>query len=196
MSEIAPEKDGQPPRRRLLVVLPLIAFAALVAVFFVQLESGGDKSAIPSALIGTTAPATSLPPLEATGLPGLETSAMAGKVTLVNVWASWCVPCRQEHPLLMELAKDKRFDVAGLNYKDKPDNAARFLGSLGNPYTAIGRDENGRAAINWGVYGVPETFVVDAKGTIAFKHVGPLTPQAVAETLMPAIEKALGEAGS
>ncbi len=191
------DKSARPgSRRRLLAILPLVAFAALAVVFLVQLERGGDKSAIPSALIGTQAPETSLPPLEATGLPGFETSALKGKVTLVNVWASWCVPCRQEHPLLMELAKDDRFMLAGFNYKDEPDNAARFLGSLGNPFAVIGRDENGRAAINWGVYGVPETFVVDASGIITYKHVGPLTPDSIRDQIMPAVDKALAAAGS
>ena len=195
MSESAPDAQAA-PKRRLLMLLPLVTFAALAAIFFVQLERGGDESVIPSALIGKPAPETSLPPLEATGLPGFDTAALSGKVALVNVWASWCVPCRQEHPLLMELSRDDRFVLAGFNYKDKPDNAARFLGSLGNPFAMIGRDESGRAAINWGVYGVPETFVVDTRGTIAFKHVGPLTPDSIASQIMPAIQKALAEAGS
>ena len=195
------------------MLLPLIAFAALAVIFFIQLERGGDESVIPSALIGKQVPPTVLPPLEATGLPGFDTAAISGKVALVNVWASWCVPCRQEHPLLMELARDDRFVLAGFNYKDKPDNAARFLGSLGNPFAMIGRDESGRAAIDWGVYGVPETFIVgrdgelgyasevkqlviDTKGTIALKHVGPLTPDSIRSEILPAVEKALAEARS
>ena len=112
-------------------------------------------------------------------------------MTLVNVWASWCAPCRQEHPLLYELSQDKRFSIAGLNYKDRPENARRFLGELGNPYKAIGVDDAGRAAINWGVYGVPETFLVGKDGKIAYKHVGPLSPESIAGEVMPQIEKAL-----
>ncbi len=183
--------DSAPKPRRIFVLLPLLLFLGLAAVFFAQLISGRDISAVPSALIGRPAPQTSLPPLEGTGLPGLESSDFAGKVTLVNVWASWCAPCRQEHPLLYELSQDKRFSIAGLNYKDRPENARRFLGELGNPYKAIGVDDAGRAAINWGVYGVPETFLVGKDGKIAYKHVGPLSPESIAGEVMPQIEKAL-----
>ena len=179
------------PRRRWLPLLPLAVFLALAGVFLAQLLSGRDTSVVPSALIGSPAPQTALPPLENSGLPGLDSSAFAGKVTLVNVWASWCAPCRQEHPLLMELAKDGRIAVAGLNYKDQPQNARRFLGNLGNPYAAIGVDASGRTAIDWGVYGVPETFLVGRDGRILYKHVGPFTPQSMQGDLMPAIEKAL-----
>jgi cytochrome c biogenesis protein CcmG/thiol:disulfide interchange protein DsbE len=113
-------------------------------------------------------------------VPGLSTEALKGRVTLVNVWASWCAPCREEHPVLVELAKDTSVALVGINYKDQPDNARRFLGALGNPFAAVGVDANGRAAIDWGVYGVPETFVIAPDGTIAYKHVGPLTAQSVA----------------
>lgn len=183
------ETQGRP--RRWLVFLPLALFLALAAVFLFQLLSGRDAAVVPSALIGQSAPATSLPPLEGTELPGFETSALAGKVTLVNVWASWCAPCRIEHPLLMELGRDGRFDIAGFNYKDDPGNARRFLGELGNPYDAIGTDRAGRHAIDWGVYGVPETFLVGRDGTIVYKHVGPLSPDAIRRGLMPQIERAL-----
>ncbi|EXU83869.1 thiol:disulfide interchange protein [Brucella melitensis 548] len=114
-----------------------------------------------------------------------------GKLTLVNVWGSWCVPCRQEHPLLMEIAKDERIRVVGINYKDQPENARRFLGDLGNPFAAVGADRAGRSAIEWGVYGVPETFLVDQTGKIVYKHVGPFTPESVKNDLLPAVEKAL-----
>jgi cytochrome c biogenesis protein CcmG/thiol:disulfide interchange protein DsbE len=187
---MAAESAAQRPRR-ILVLLPVLLFLALAALFLMQLMSGRDTAEIPSALIGQAAPETSLPPLEGIALPGLESRNFAGKVTLVNVWASWCAPCREEHPLLLALSQDQRFEVAGLNYKDPPENARRFIGSFGNPYEAIGVDSAGRAAIDWGVYGVPETFLVGKDGKILFKHVGPLTEQAVAQTLLPEIEKAL-----
>lgn len=187
-----PAEQARP--RRWLVLLPLAVFLALAGVFLAQLLSGRDTSVVPSALIGAPAPQTALPPLEGVDLPGLDSDAFAGKVTLVNVWASWCAPCRQEHPLLMELAKDTRFVVAGLNYKDQPENARRFLGNLGNPYAAIGVDASGRTAIDWGVYGVPETFLVGREGAILYKHVGPFTPESIRAGLMPAVEKALAAA--
>jgi cytochrome c biogenesis protein CcmG/thiol:disulfide interchange protein DsbE len=177
--------------RRLFVLLPLATFLALAAVFMMQLFSGRDISVVPSALIGSPAPRTKLPPLEGVDLPGLDSAAFAGRVTLVNVFASWCGPCREEHPVLMALAQDRRFDIAALNYKDRPENARRFLGELGNPFGAIGSDETGRTAIDWGVYGVPETFLVGRDGRILYKHVGPLTPEAVSGQLLPQIEKAL-----
>ncbi|WP_367717060.1 DsbE family thiol:disulfide interchange protein [Nitratireductor sp. GISD-1A_MAKvit] len=185
---------ARPARARfMLFLLPLVLFLVLSGIFLVQLLSGKDTSLVPSVLIGRAAPQTDLPPLEGMNLPGLSSDAFDGRVTLVNVWGSWCLPCRQEHPLLMQLATDERFAIAGLNYKDKPENARRFLGDLGNPYDAIGVDRNGRAAIDWGVYGVPETFLVGPDGTIRYKHVGPFTPESVRNDLMPEIEKALAE---
>jgi len=178
-------------RRRWLVLVPLAFFLVLAALFLLQLLSGRDGATVPSALLGQVAPQTELPPLEGLGLPGLSSADLTGKVTLVNVWASWCAPCREEHPILMELTGDERITIAGLNYKDTPDNARRFLGQLGNPYDSVGVDAKGRAAIDWGVYGVPETFLVGRDGRIAYKHVGPFTEQSVREDLMPAIEKAL-----
>ncbi len=184
----------RPSRRRAwLAVVPLLAFLALAGLFLAQLLSNKDNSVVPSALIGAVAPATDLPALEGIGLPGLSSAAFPGKVTLVNVWASWCAPCRQEHPLLMELSKDERITVAGLNYKDTPENARRFLGGLGNPFAAIGVDRTGSTAIDWGVYGVPETFLVGRDGRIAYKHVGPFTPESMRDDLMPAIERALAD---
>ncbi|OYR27363.1 disulfide interchange protein CycY [Brucella pseudogrignonensis] len=179
-----------------MALLPLLIFVALAAVFAVQLLSGKDSSTIPSALIGKDAPQTSLPAVEGltrdgAPVPGLNSEDFKGKLTLVNVWGSWCVPCRQEHPLLMEIAKDERIRVVGLNYKDQPENARRFLGDLGNPFAAVGADRAGRSAIEWGVYGVPETFLVDKDGKIVYKHVGPFTPESVKNDLMPAVAKAL-----
>ena len=180
-----------PPRRRLFVLLPLLIFVGLAGLFLSQLLSGRDVSEVPSALIGQPAPQTNLPTLKGSNLPGLDSKLFAGKVTLVNVFASWCAPCREEHPVLLALAQDKRFVMAALNYKDQPENARRFLGDLGNPFQAIGVDEAGRTAIDWGVYGVPETFVIGKDGKIAYKHVGPLTPETAQTLLLPQIDKAL-----
>jgi cytochrome c biogenesis protein CcmG/thiol:disulfide interchange protein DsbE len=183
-------------QRRMIVLVPLIAFLGLAALFVIRLGSG-DPSRIPSALIGHPAPATDLPPLaglERSGapVPGLDTTAFKGAVTVLNVWASWCVPCRDEAPLLLTLAADRRVRIAGINYKDQPENARRFLSRYGNPYAANGIDANGRAAIEWGVYGVPETFVIDRDGRIAFKLIGPITADNLDTALKPAIEQALG----
>lgn len=185
------KQDAGPETRRWLVFLPLAAFLALTAVFTMQLLSGRDTSIVPSALINKPAPETNLPPLAGFDLPGIKSENFKGRVTVLNVWASWCGPCRVEHPLVLELGKDDRFTLVGLNYKDKPENAAEFLNELGNSYDEIGVDANGRNGIDWGVYGVPETFVVGKDGTIRFKHVGPLTPESLANGLMPEIEKAL-----
>jgi cytochrome c biogenesis protein CcmG/thiol:disulfide interchange protein DsbE len=181
--------------RRLAVLVPLAVFLGLAAVFLLRLGSG-DPSRIPSALIGHPAPATNLPPvpgLERDGrpVPGITAADFKGAVTVLNVWASWCVPCHDEAPLLVELAKDKRIRLVGLNYKDEADNARRFLGRYGNPFAASGADNNGRAAIEWGVYGVPETFVIGRDGRISYKLVGPVTPDNLVSTLKPQIEKAL-----
>lgn len=187
--------EAPAPRRRLFVLLPLLVFLGLAGLFLSQLLSDRDVAEIPSALIGLPAPQTSLPPLEGVNLPGLDSKSFAGRVTLVNVFASWCAPCREEHPVLLGLSQDKRFTLTALNYKDQPENARRFLGDLGNPYQAIGVDPAGRAAIDWGVYGVPETFVIGKDGKIAYKHVGPLTPDSVRTLLLPQIEKALATRG-
>lgn len=186
MTDAAPPK---PRSRSWLAFLPLIVFGGLVAIFVIGLQ--GDPQRLPSALVGRPAPQFALAPLEGIDRPGLATADLMGNVTVVNVFASWCIPCHEEHPFLMELAKDTRIRIAGINQKDQPDNARRFLGRSGNPYTRVGVDPTGRAAIDWGVYGVPETFIVGRDGTIRFKHVGPIT-QAVLDTLFrPEIEKAL-----
>ncbi len=182
-------------RRNVLVFLPLIVFAALAALFFYRLGAG-DPSRLPSALIGNPIPATDLPPLpglerDGKPVPGLNNATFQGAVTLVNVWASWCVPCHDEVPFLEQLSKDKRIQLVGINYKDAPDNARRFLNRYGNPFVATGRDEAGRTSIDWGVYGVPETFLVGRDGRIAYKLVGPITADNLARTLQPEIEKAL-----
>ena len=182
-------------RRRVIVLAPLVVFLALVALFLIRLYSG-DPSRIPSALIGHPAPQTDLPPvagLERNGavVPGIDAASFKGAVTVVNVWASWCVPCHDEAPLLMQLAQDSRLRLIGINYKDEPDNARRFLGRYGDPFAAAGADLNGRAGIEWGVYGVPETFVVGRDARIAYKLVGPITADNINTVLKPEIEKAL-----
>jgi cytochrome c biogenesis protein CcmG/thiol:disulfide interchange protein DsbE len=170
------------PRSRLLFLLPGIVFLVLAVLFVVQLFWGRNPAEVPSVLINKPVPVFSLAPLEgltADGkpVPGFSNEDLKGRVTVVNVWASWCAPCRLEHPLLVELAKDPSIRVVGINQKDNPDNARRFLGALGNPYSAVGVDPNGRASIDWGVYGVPETFIVGPDGMIRYKHIGPLTPE-------------------
>jgi len=180
---------------RIVVLVPLAVFLGLALLFLIQLNAG-DPSLVPSALIGHPAPQTTLPPiagLERNGapVPGVAASDFKGAVTVVNVWASWCVPCHDEAPLLDEMAKDTRFRLVGINYKDDPDNARRFLGRYGDPFVAVGADRPGRAAIDWGVYGVPETFVVGRDGRIAYKLVGPITPENYQALLKPQIDKAL-----
>jgi len=186
-------------RRRIFVLAPLVVFLGLVLLFLISLYSG-DPSRIPSALIGQPVPQTSLPPVagldrDGKPVPGIDPASFKGAVTLVNVWASWCVPCHDEAPLLMQLAQDGRLRIIGINYKDEPENARRFLGRHGDPFAAAGADPNGRAAIEWGVYGVPETFLVGRDGRIAYKLVGPITPDVLTTLLKPEIEKALA-AGS
>lgn len=191
---------ARPGRFRPLVLLPVVLFGALAGLFYGRLF-GGDPSEIPSVLIGRPAPEFNLPPVDGLArdgapVPGLARADLLGKVSVVNVFASWCVPCRDEHPFLINLSGDTRFRLVGLNYKDEAENATRFLGALGNPYEAVGADESGRVGIDWGVYGVPETFVVDASGTITYKHIGPLTAESVMDKLLPEIEKALGKGGA
>ena len=199
MSKPSTTNDASPRGRRWLVSLPLIGFIALAGLFLLRLH-GGDPARIPSALIGRPAPQNVLPALDglvANGaqVPGLDPAAFKGKVSVVNVWASWCVPCHDEAPLLTALGKDKRLQIVGINYKDAPDNARRFLGRYGNPFGMVGVDGNGRGSIEWGVYGVPETFVVGREGTILYKMVGPVTAVNIDSVLKVEIEKAL-RAGS
>jgi cytochrome c biogenesis protein CcmG/thiol:disulfide interchange protein DsbE len=192
-----PSQTPRKTQRNILVLLPLLAFLALAALFFVRLGAG-DASRIPSALIGHPAPKTDLPALagierDGKAVPGLTNATFNGNATLVNVWASWCVPCRDEVPQLDQLSKDKRIQLVGINYKDAPDNARRFLNRYGNPFAAVGTDENGRSSIDWGVYGVPETFVIGRDGKIAYKLVGPITAENLAKALGPEIDKALAK---
>jgi cytochrome c biogenesis protein CcmG/thiol:disulfide interchange protein DsbE len=189
MTETAAGAPSKGPRR-LIFLLPLVLFAALAVTFYFGFSL---KKELPSVLIGREVPRFTLAPLEGMNLPGLATEDLrGGRVTLVNVWASWCVPCRDEHPHLMALEQDRSFDIVGINNKDAAENARRFLGQLGNPFSRIGVDGNGRASIEWGVYGVPETFVVNGEGRIVYKHVGPIDRAIVEGRILPAIRAAQG----
>jgi cytochrome c biogenesis protein CcmG/thiol:disulfide interchange protein DsbE len=175
--------------RRLLYLMPVLVFAGVGIGLALGLTR--DPSILPSALIGKPVPEFDLPPVEGVDRPGLSSADLKGQVVLVNVFASWCVPCRAEHPLLMRLA-DQGIAIYGINYKDKPGQIDAWLGELGDPFRRIGADQSGRVAIDWGVYGVPETFVIDAKGRIRQKFVGPLMPQDVDQTLLPMLAKLNG----
>lgn len=171
--------SGPSPLRLIALASPLVFFGALAAVFFFQLVSGKDTSELPSALIGKPVPKFELQPLEALvtdgrPVPGLRSQDLLGQISVVNIFASWCAPCRAEHPALMRLAENDDINVVGINYKDQAENARRFLGSLGNPYSRVGVDTTGRTAIEWGFYGIPETLLVDAQGIVRFKIVGPI----------------------
>ncbi|HZR85245.1 MAG TPA: DsbE family thiol:disulfide interchange protein [Bradyrhizobium sp.] len=191
---------GGRPRRKFIVFLPLVVFLALAALFLFRLQAG-DPATIPSALLGRPVPETQLPPLagveqNGASLPGIDATTFRGAVTVLNVWASWCVPCHDEAPLLQQLAQDKRIKIVGIDYKDQPENARSFLARYGNPFAATGVDANGRASIEWGVYGVPETFLIGRDGRIAFKLIGPITTENLIQQLRPEIEKALAAPSS
>ena len=171
---------------RLIVLIPLIAFAALAAYLAVGLTH--DPRVLPTALLDKPAPAFVLPPLREGG-PGLAKADLEGQVSLVNVFASWCVPCRAEHPLLMRLAQEKIVPIYGINWKDKREDATAWLDRLGNPYSRIGYDGDGRVGIDWGVYGVPETYIIDRQGRIRHRHVGPLVPETLEKEILPKIRE-------
>ncbi|WP_119387884.1 DsbE family thiol:disulfide interchange protein [Taklimakanibacter lacteus] len=193
MAEASPGPSSRP--RRWLALVPVAVFLVLAAVFYRGLA--GDPADVPSVLINKPAPQFALDPIDGLDLPGLATADLAkGAVTLVNVWASWCVPCRDEHPLLMELSRREDLKVVGINYKDDPENARRFLTTLGIPFAAVGADPNGRASVDWGVYGVPESFLVDGKGTIRLKWIGPLSREALKTQIIPKIEELRRAGGS
>ncbi|WP_404401024.1 DsbE family thiol:disulfide interchange protein [Pelagibacterium halotolerans] len=177
--------------RLVLALAPLFVLVALVGIFATQM--GRDTSLVPSALINKPVPEFDLPPVEGLDLPGFATADLSGNgVTVVNVFASWCVPCRAEHPYLMELAERGEVALYGMNYDDPAESARAFLSELGNPYDRVGADRDRRVGIDWGVYGVPETFVVNNEGVIVFKHTGPLDERSYRERLLPAIAAARG----
>lgn len=171
--------------RRLLFLIPLALFALVGGFLAVGLTR--DPGALPSALIDRPAPQFDLPPL-AGRTQGLATADLSPGPQLVNVFASWCVPCRIEHPLLMRL-KQQGITIQGINYKDKPEDAVAFLAEMGDPFARIGSDRDGRVGIEWGVYGVPETYVIDRQGRIAYRHVGPLQPRDLERAILPLLEK-------
>lgn len=175
-------------RRNLLFALPALVFAAIAGVFLWGLQPGRDPHKLPSVLIDRPVPQFDLATIQGYDKEGLSSALLQGPgVKLVNVFASWCIPCKAEHPLLMELAAEGRVPIYGINYKDKPEDARRWLAELGDPFAAIGADESGRVGIDWGVYGVPETFVIDGTGRIRYRHVGPLYPETLDELLRPMI---------
>jgi cytochrome c biogenesis protein CcmG, thiol:disulfide interchange protein DsbE len=186
----SPDREPQPPRRSSLFAVPVLIFAGLAAMFLFALRSG-DPSKLPSALIGKPAPTIALSALDGIAANGFATGDLGrGQVTVVNFWASWCAPCVQEHPMLIALAAETKVPVYGINHRDQPDAAKKFLARYGNPYTAIGVDSNGRAAIEWGVYGMPETFVINGRGEIVYKHVGAITLESLQSKLIPAVRAA------
>ncbi|HEX2590105.1 MAG TPA: DsbE family thiol:disulfide interchange protein [Rhizomicrobium sp.] len=174
--------------KRVLYIAPFLIFVVLAIVFYWSLK-GPAPDVLPSVMIGKPVPARVLAALD-DETKGFAPADLTGHVTIVNVWASWCIPCRQEAPALAELAKDKSIQLWGFVYKDKPAAARAFLAEYGNPFSRIGLDADGSTAIEWGVYGVPETYVIDAQGVIRERYVGPLTPDALATVIAPAIQRA------
>jgi len=172
--------------RRILYLLPLLTFIGLAIALVLALTH--NPSRIPSALIGKPVPEFALPPVKGRTL-GLASSDLSGEVSLVNVFASWCVACREEHPVFMQLRAEGVVPIHGLNYKDQPDNGARWLNTMGDPYRRTGADISGRVAIDWGVYGVPETFVITKDGRIAYKHIGAVTPEALDHAILPLVRR-------
>ncbi|WP_294624273.1 DsbE family thiol:disulfide interchange protein [uncultured Roseovarius sp.] len=170
-----------------LMIAPPAIFAGLAALFFFGMQRENPDE-LPSAMTGKPAPAVQVTPL-GDKTPFTDAELRSEGVKLLNYWASWCAPCRVEHPILEDLA-DQGITIYGVNYKDKPGNALRFLDELGDPYTAIGADESGRMALDWGVYGVPETYVIDGKGNIVLRFAGPITERVLESQIMPAIAEA------
>lgn len=175
--------------RRLVFLLPILVVAVLVAAFWIGLDPERDKSVLPSALVGKPAPAVDLPAL-AEGAPRLTLDAFKGQLIAINFFASWCLPCRAEHPLLKQISAEFGVPVIGIAWKDKPDAARAFLAELGDPYAATGMDENGRTGIDFGITGIPETFLVDGNGIVRHRFAGPLTPEGLRSQLAPAIAEA------
>jgi cytochrome c biogenesis protein CcmG/thiol:disulfide interchange protein DsbE len=175
--------------RRLLFLLPIVIVAVLVALFWIGLDPKRDKSALPSALVGKPAPAFDLPGL-AEGAPRLTLGSFKGQLIAINFFASWCLPCRAEHPLLKQISAEFGVPVIGVAWKDKPDASRAFLAELGDPYEATGTDQSGRTGIDFGITGIPETFLVDGNGIVRYRFAGPLSPEGLRSELAPAIAEA------
>jgi len=182
------DRTGEPkaPRLRAAVLTPLAAFAALAALLALGLNLNPRE--VPSPLIGKPVPRFELPPVRGRSL-GLTSADLLGEVSIVNVFASWCVPCKEEHPVFMRMNREGLLPIHGINYKDRPEDAQKWLDDLGDPYSRTGADIDGRVSIDWGVYGVPETFVIDREGRIAYKHIGAVTPKVLEATLRPLIAR-------
>jgi cytochrome c biogenesis protein CcmG/thiol:disulfide interchange protein DsbE len=193
----SPEETPRRAKPKAALILPLVIVVALLAFLFVKLRAlrTDELQVLPSALIGKTVPDFALPGIsglsgDSASAPGLSSAQLkSGKVSLLNVWASWCAPCVAEHPLLADLSR-QGVPIYSINYKDKPEAARRFLANHGNPFRAVGTDENGFTAIDFGVYGVPETFVIGGDGRVVYRFPGPLTPEILAQKIMPAIRMA------
>jgi len=190
---MTPEVEQSPRKLSVLALLPVAIFAAVGAAFYWGLFNNDGN--LPSPLIGKAIPEFVLPPIEGR-TDGLSSGDLMGKVSIVNVWASWCVPCRVEMPLLNELAARDEVAIFGINYNDRPRAALDFLTELGDPYTRIGADSKGRVSIDWGVYGLPETFVIDAKGKIAYKHIGAFNRRSLEEDILPVVRRLQTGGGS
>jgi cytochrome c biogenesis protein CcmG/thiol:disulfide interchange protein DsbE len=175
--------------RRLVFLLPIAIVAVLVAIFWIGLDPKRDKSVLPSALVGKPAPAFDLPAL-ADGAPRLTLTQFKGRLVAINFFASWCLPCRAEHPLLKQITSEFGVPVIGIAWKDEPEASRAFLQELGDPYVATGADHNGRTGIDFGLTGVPETFLIGADGTVLYRFAGPLSPDGLREQLAPAITEA------
>ena len=188
----AETKSARGGLSRVLLFLPLVVAATLGVLFYKGLQDHDDT--LPSALIGQPAPEFALPPLGGQG-EGFSTADLKGEVSLVNFWASWCAPCRVEMPVFLELAQSDAVRIFGVNYKDDPEAASAFLRDLGNPFARLGSDTTGRVGLDWGVYGMPETFVVDAQGQIAYRHVGPFDAQTFEKEILPIIQRLQADAG-
>lgn len=190
--ETGPVADRRPAwPRRMALFLPLLIFSGIGVFLAIGLTM--DPRLVPSVLIGKPVPTFSLPPVRGRTL-GLSSADLKGEVSIVNVFASWCVACREEHPVFMQIRREGIVPIHGLNYKDQPADAARWLDEMGDPYTRTGADIDGRVAIDWGVYGVPETFIIARDGTIAYKHIGAITPAVWSKTMLPLIRTLQGAA--
>ncbi len=179
--------------KALLFILPSLIFLAAAVGFYLGLSPDRDPSAIPSPLVGQEAPEVSLPPVPGLDLPGLEPALLKGApVTVVNIWASWCAPCRLEHPQLVALSKEPNVRMLGIDYRDRADAALKFLTEMGNPFDALGFDTKGRVGIDWGITGVPETFFLDSDGQVRYRHTGPIDADTLKNNILPRIREIAG----